>query len=335
MATSADNGVDNSAGLRIVFMGTPDFAVPTLDALLQADCEIAGVYTQPDRRSGRGRRLTAPPVKQAAIERGLFVFQPASLRRDADARAQLAALQPDVIVVVAYGLFLPADTLAVPGLGTLNLHPSLLPKYRGPSPVASAILNGDATTGVTLMRLDEGMDSGPIIAQRDTQIGAEETTAELTPRLFEIGAQLLAECLPQWRDGAIDAIPQRESDATITRLLTREDGAIDWAHSADYIARQVRAYHPWPGSFTRWNGRQLKVHQATAIESGALEELGDAASERQAPGEVVENRQGIAVVCGDGLLLLRRVQMEGRQATDIDDFVRGYRDFVGSRLGST
>ena len=325
MATNADNGVDNSAGLRIVFMGTPDFAVPALDALLQADCEIAGVYTQPDRRSGRGRRLTAPPVKQAAIERGLPVFQPASLRRDADARAQLAALQPDVIVVVAYGLFLPADTLAVPPLCALNIHPSLLPKYRGPSPVASAILNGDTTTGVTLMRLDEGMDSGPIIAQRDSRIGAEDTTAELTPRLFEIGAQLLAECLPQWRDGAIDAIPQREADATITRLLTREDGAIDWTHSADYIARQVRAYHPWPGSFTRWNGKQLKVHQATAIDSGAIE----------APGEVVENPQGIAVVCGDGLLLLRRVQMEGRQAADIDDFVRGYRDFTGSRLGST
>ncbi|MCY3544515.1 MAG: methionyl-tRNA formyltransferase [Chloroflexi bacterium] len=331
MATSADNG----AGLRVVFMGTPAFAVPALDALLQVGCEITGVYTKPDRRSGRGRRLTAPPVKQAAIERGLSVFQPASLRRDAEARAQLAALQPDVIVVVAYGLFLPADTLAVPPLGALNLHPSLLPKYRGPSPVASAILNGDTTTGVTLMRLDEGMDSGPIIAQRDTQIGAEETTADLTPRLFKIGAQLLAECLPQCRDGAANAMPQREADATITRLLTREDGAIDWTNSADYIARQVRAYHPWPGSFTRWNGRQLKVHQATAIGIGAFEELGDESFERQEPGEVVENPQGIAVVCGDDLLLLLRLQIEGRQATDIDDFVRGYRDFPGSRLGST
>ena len=331
MVTSADDG----AGLRVIFMGTPEFAVPALDAMLQAGCEIIGVYTQPDRRSGRGRRLTAPPVKQAAIERGLSVFQPASLRRDAEARAQLAALQPDVVVVVAYGLFLPADTLAVSPLGALNLHPSLLPKYRGPSPVASAILNGDKTTGVTLMRLDEGMDSGPIIAQRDTQIGAEETTADLTPRLFEIGAQLLAECLPRRRDGTVNAIPQREADATITRLLTREDGAIDWTHSADYIARQVRAYHPWPGSFTRWNGRQIKVHQATAIDRGASEELDDEASKRQAPGEIVENQQGITVVCGDGLLLLRRLQMEGRQATGIDDFVRGYRDFVGSRLGST
>lgn len=331
MAIRADYG----AGLRVIFMGTPEFAVPALDALLQVGCEITGVYTQPDRRSGRGRRLTAPPVKQAALDRGLSVFQPASIRRDAEARAQLAGLQPDVIVVVAYGLFLPADTLAVSPLGALNLHPSLLPKYRGPSPVASAILNGDTTTGVTLMRLDEGMDSGPIIAQRDTQIGAEETTADLTPHLFEIGAQLLAECLPQWRDGTVNAIPQREADATSTRLLTREDGAIDWTHSADYIARQVRAYHPWPGSFTHWNGKQLKVHQATAIDSSSVEELGDEAYQQQASGEIVESPQGITVVCGDGLLLLRRLQMEGRQAADIADFVRGYRNFPGSRLGST
>lgn len=329
------NNADNGDKLRVVFMGTPDFAAPALDALLLVGCEITGVYTQPDRRSGRGRRLTAPPVKQAAIERGLSVFQPASIRRDAEARAQLAAQRPDVIVVVAYGLFLPADTLDVPPLGALNLHPSLLPKYRGPSPVASAILNGDATTGITLMRLDERMDSGPIIAQRDTRIGAAETTADLTPRLFKIGAQLLAECLLQWSAGAINAIPQREADATITRLLTREDGVIDWTNSADYIARQVRAYHPWPGSFTRWNGRQLKVHQATAIHSGVFEELGDEVSNQNAPGVVVEHPQGIAVVCGDGLLLLRRVQMEGRQATDIDDFARGSRDFTGSRLGST
>ena len=152
--------------LRAVFMGTPEFAVPTLVSLLDAGCEIVGVYTQPDRRSGRGRRLTPPPVKQAAIERGLPVFQPASLRRDADARQQLVSLKPDLILVAAYGLFLPADTLDVPPLGALNIHPSLLPKHRGPSPVATAILEGDTTTGVTLMQLDEGMDSGPIIAQQ-------------------------------------------------------------------------------------------------------------------------------------------------------------------------
>ena len=314
-----------TAPLRVVFMGTPTFAVPVLDALLEAGCDIAGVYTQPDRRSGRGRRYTAPPVKQAAIERGLAVFQPSSLRRDEEARLHIASLAPDVIVVVAYGLFLPPDTLSVPPLGALNIHPSLLPRHRGPSPVATAILEGDALTGVTVMQLDEGMDSGPIIAQRQTPIGAEETAEDLTVRLFNVGAELLADTIYPWRDGEITPVPQSEADATVTRLLKREDGAIDWTQSAERIARQIRAYHPWPGSFTHWRGRQLKVHEASAL--GTVEGT--------PPGTVCEPPEGIAVATGEGALLLRRVQIEGRQATDISDFVRGYRDFVGSLLGTS
>ena len=311
--------------LRAVFMGTPEFAVPTLVSLLDAGCEIVGVYTQPDRRSGRGRRLTPPPVKQAAIERSLPVFQPASLRRDADARQQLVSLKPDLILVAAYGLFLPADTLDVPPLGALNIHPSLLPKHRGPSPVATAILEGDTTTGATLMQLDEGMDLGPIIAQRETTIGVNETAEDLTVRLFGMGARLLADTLPRWRTGEFAPVPQSEADATITRLLTREDGEIDWARPADQIARQIRAYHPWPGTYTHWNGKQLKVHQAEPLDN----------DEDFAPGTVVEIDQGIGVATGEGILLIQRVQPEGRQAMDIGDFTRGYRGFVGSRLGAS
>lgn len=311
--------------IRVIFMGTPAFAVPALDALLDANCDIIGVYTQPDRRSGRGRRLTAPPVKQAAVERGLPVFQPSSLRRDEQARLRIASLAPDLIVVVAYGLLLPSDTLAIPPLGALNIHPSLLPRHRGPSPVASAIFEGDKSTGVTLMQLDEGMDSGPVIAQRETVIKKDETAEDLTVRLFDIGAELLAATIPRWRVGEITPSPQSEADATATRLLTREDGAIDWACPADYIARQVRAYHPWPGSFTRWNGKQLKIHRASAL--GGAESL--------IPGAVVEHPQGIAVATGCGALLLLRVQIEGRQATSIADFARGYRNFVGSFLGTS
>ena len=313
---------DNNA-LKVIFMGTPAFAVPALDALLDANCDIIGVYTQPDRRAGRGRRLAASPVKQAAIERGLEVFQPASLRRDEEARGHIASLGPDLIVIVAYGLFLPSDTLAVPPLGALNIHPSLLPRHRGPSPVATAILEGDRSTGVTLMQLDEGMDSGPIIAQRETVIGADETAETLTARLFDMGAELLADTIYPWRDGETAPVPQDEADATITRLLKREDGAIDWTQPAERIARQIRAYHPWPGSFTRWNGRQVKILQASAVERQA-----DAA-----PGTVVELAEGVGVAAGAGALLLRRLQMEGRQAQDVEDFARGYRDFVGSRLG--
>ena len=311
--------------LRVVFMGTPAFAVPALDALSNAGCDVVGVCTQPDRQSGRGRRLTPPPVKQAAIDRSLSVFQPASLRQDDEARQRIAALEPDLIVVVAYGLFLPADTLAVPPLGALNLHPSLLPRHRGPSPVATAILQGDATTGVTLMQLDEGMDSGPIISQRSADIRSSETAEDLTERLFEMGADLLAETIPAWRSGKIDSTPQNETEATVTRLLKRDDGAIDWTRPAAYIALQLRAFHPWPGSFTHWNGRQLKLHWAAYLDIDA----------GQTAGEVIAVPQGIAVTTGDGALLLRRVQIEGRQATDIADFARGYRDFVGSRLGAS
>ena len=319
------NDRNDKRPLRVIFMGTPAFAIPALDALLDANCDIIGVYTQPDRRSGRGRRLTAPPVKQAAIERGLAVFQPSSLRRDEEARRHIASLAPDIIVVVAYGLFLPSDTLRVPPLGALNIHPSLLPRHRGPSPVATAILEGDALTGVTIMQLDEGMDSGPIIAQRQTPIGAEETAEDLTVRLFDMGAELLADTIYPWRDGGIAPVPQSEADATITRLLKREDGAIDWAQPAEQIARQIRAFHPWPGSFTHWGGRQLKVHDASAVST----------VERVVPGTVRELPEGVSVETGTGALLLRRVQIEGRQAADISDFVRGYRDFVGSLLGAS
>ena len=316
---------DGLTSLRIVFMGTPVFAVPALDALANAGHDIVGVYTQPDRRSGRGRRVTAPPVKQFAMERGLPVYQPASLRRDEDARREIASFEPDLIVVAAYGLFLPAETLAVPPLGALNIHPSLLPKHRGPSPVATAILEGDTATGVTVMQLDEGMDTGPIVAQEETEIGDEETAEELTSRLFDIGAKLLTDTIPLWQAGEISPKLQRESEATITRLLKREDGAMDWAESAGYIARQVRAYYPWPGTYTHWNGKQLKIHEALAV---AVDGTGE-------PGTVVEVPEGIAVVAGEGALLLLRVQMEGRQATGITDFVRGYREFVGLRLGAS
>ncbi len=320
----ANNPV-GSPTLRVVFMGTPTFAVPALDALADAGHDIVGVYTQPDRRSGRGRRITEPPVKQAAMERGLPVYQPASLRRDEGARRELASLEPDLIVVAAYGLFLPAETLAAPPLGALNIHPSLLPKHRGPSPVATAILEGNTATGVTVMQLDEGMDTGPIVEQVETDIGDQETAEALTSRLFDIGAELLADTIPLWNAREISSKPQRESEATITRLLKREDGAIDWAGSTDYIARQVRAYYPWPGTFTHWNGRQLKIHKASAIAVDGTEE----------PGTVVDIPEGVAVVAGEGALLLLRVQMEGRQATGITDFVRGYREFVGSRLGAS
>lgn len=313
----------DSDSIRAVFMGTPDFALPALDALADAGCHIAAVYTQPDRRAGRGKRTTPSPVKQAALERGLPVYQPASLRRDPAARRRLADLAPHLIVVAAYGLFLPAETLALPPLGALNIHPSLLPLYRGPSPVASAMLAGDATTGVSIILLDEGMDSGPILAQRETPIGADETAGALTARLFDMGATLLTETLPAWRARRIAPAPQDESRATITRLLSREDGAIDWSMPAAQIARQVRAYHPWPGAFTHWNGKLLKIAEARALDAPA----------DSAPGVALALPQGVAIAAGEGALLPLTLQLEGRRAVSAAEFTRGYPDFIGAILG--
>jgi methionyl-tRNA formyltransferase len=314
----------DSQRLRVIFMGTPAFAVPVLDALVEAGCDVAGVYTQPDRESGRGRRLTETPVKIAALRHGLPVFQPASLRHDEAARQRLYELHADLIVVAAYGLFLPREVFESPRYETLNIHPSLLPMYRGASPVSTAILNGDEYTGVTIMKIAEAMDAGDIVAQVEVPIDPDETTDVLTDRLFRIGAMLLTEILPAWIGGEITPYPQDESLATETRRLTREDGLIDWNQPAEQIARQVRAYHPWPGTFTHWQGKMLKVLPPAQTADDRFAEP---------PGTVVSVGDGLAVVTGDGALLLEAVQMEGRRASSIGDFAQGYRDFRGSTLG--
>ena len=310
--------------LKIVFMGTPGFAAPVLSALMDAGHDVAGVYTQPDRPSGRGRRSRPSGVKALAVERGLRVFQPESLRRDEGARRDLASLGPDLIVVAAYGLYIPSDVLAAPRLGCLNIHPSLLPFYRGPSPVASAILNGDSVSGVTVMVVTERMDAGPIVAQRETPIGPDETTPELTARLFEMGAGLLLEVLPGWRRGDVSPREQDESEATMTRRLSRDDGRIDWSRPAEEIARQARAYDPWPGSFTYWRGKMLKLSAVSVVPS----------PQRSAgPGEVVPTPGGVGIGTGDGLIAPGSLQIEGRRPAEPAEFARGYRDFVGAILG--
>ncbi len=301
-------------------MGTPDFAVPVLSRLMDAGHDVVAVYSQPDRPAGRGRKLVPTPTKRFAEERGIEVRQPNSLRSGAES-AGLASLSPEVVVVAAYGLFLPPEALEVPPLGCLNIHPSLLPRYRGPSPVVSAILNGDDETGVTIMKLDEGMDSGPLLAQAKVPIADRETGPELTRRLFDLGADLLVDTLPGWASGDIQAKPQDESCATITTLVKKEHGEIDWTDDAERIARMVRAYQPWPGTFTHWDGKLLKILEATAI-------AGDAR-----PGHIVGlDDGGVGIGTGDGLLVVNKLQNEGRRPSDARDFVRGYPDFVGAEL---
>ncbi len=307
---------------RVVFMGTPEFAVPTLLALHES-YQVVGVVTQPDRPAGRGRRLVASPVKEAAVARELPLFQPVTLRRP-EAVAHVAAWQPDVIVVAAFGQILRSQVLDLPAHGCLNVHASLLPRYRGAAPVPAAILAGEAVTGVTIMHMDEGMDTGPILAQAEWPIAAEDTTASLTAALAELGAQLLVETLPAWLAGEIQARPQDHSLATYCRPLKKEDGWLDWTQSAAYLDRQVRACDPWPGAYTTWQGQRLKVPNARARPEWVAEEE---------PGRVVELDPGIGIVTRQGVLELLEVQLAGKKPMVAEQFARGQRDLVGGWLG--
>jgi methionyl-tRNA formyltransferase len=307
---------------RIVFMGTPDFAVPVLDALTRTEHSIVGVYTRPDQPAGRGKELRASPIKQLALERGLEIFQPATLRKPENV-APLRALAPDAIIVAAYGLILPADVLAIPARGCINTHASLLPRHRGAAPIPAAILAGDRETGITLMQMDAGLDTGPMLATRAIAIDDADTTGTLTPKLARVAAELLIETLPQILAGTIASRAQDASRATMFKTIKKEQGQIDWTRPAIEIARRVRAFNPWPSTFTFWNGAQIKILRAQSAESKTNFE----------PGRVIEIGKEIGVATGDGVLILREVQLAGKRAMTIEEFVRGQRAFVSAIVG--
>jgi len=268
--------------MAIVFLGTPAFAVPSLRRLVAEGFEIAAVYTRPDRPAGRGRHPAPPPVKTAALELGLEVRQPESLR-DPAVLAELAALRPEAGVGAAYGQILRQEVLDIPARGVLNVHPSLLPRHRGASPIPAAILAGDAETGVTIILMDAGMDSGPVLAQRRVPIQDSDTTGILLSGLAEVAAGLLAETLPRWLRGEIQPQPQDDSQATKAPLLKKEQGAIDWSLPAVETWRRVRAYNPWPGAYTTIEGALLHVWEAWPLADGGA-----------APGTVVSSRRSSA-----------------------------------------
>ena len=319
-----------ATGLRVLFMGTPQIAMPALDALASNPAvAVVAAVTPPDRRRGRGQILEPTPVKRRALELGIPVMQPPTLR-DPDAVAALAAYAPDIIIVAAYGQLLPPAVLDLPPLGCLNLHPSLLPRHRGPAPVAGAILAGDAATGVSIMRLDAGMDTGPIIAQRERPIAPDDDAATLTAALFADGAALLNAIIPQWAAGTIPAIPQDDAQATYTAKIERADGLVDWTLPATQLARMQRAYTPWPGLYTRWDGKELKLLAVSARPGGADDDDGEGV----APGVVTASGGvPIAIGTGDGLLAAHTLQLEGRRPADAGDLLRGYPGLVGARLG--
>lgn len=313
--------------MRVIYMGTPAFAVYPLEQLVENGYKVVGVYTQPDKRAGRGRKEAASPIKTYAEEQGIQVFQPTSLRAP-DANSEIASLNPDIIVIAAYGSILPKEIVQLPPWGCINIHPSLLPRHRGPSPVAFTLLDGNEVAGVTLMLLDEGMDSGPIITWEEQPILPQDTVESLTDRLFREGAELLVRSIPLYTQGDLVPWPQEETQATYARKLTKEDGAIQWGLPAMTLWRQVRAYSPWPGSYTRWRGKLLKVLDAVPLPGG----------ESRHPGEVVPLEGGatapMGVVTGDGVLGIKRVQLEGKKDVAARDFLMGHEGFVGSTLPS-
>jgi methionyl-tRNA formyltransferase len=333
----------------VVFMGTPVFALPSLERLITAaQFAVAAVVTQPDRPTGRGRAPTPPPVKAMAQEYDLAVLQPRRLREDQAALNALHDLAPDVIIVAAYGAILPADVLELPRHGCVNVHASLLPKYRGAAPVAAAILEGEQQTGVTIMLMDEQMDHGPILAQRTTPILESDTRGALMARLAELGADLLLEVLPSWLAGEVEARPQPHDQATYTHMLKKADGEIDWTQPADHIARMTRAYDPWPGAFTHFDGKLLKILRASPLGLGAgtIPDMSLRRAQDLEPGTVIETENGVAVVAGGrladelgtherGAVRLEEVQLAGKRAMDAETFLRGQRDFVGSKLGKS
>ncbi len=317
--------------MSIVFIGTPDFAVPALKRVVSG-FEVTAVFTQPDRPAGRGRKSTPPPVKVAAEELGLTVHQPASLK-GGGVGEQLRALAPEVVVGVAYGQLIPPPVLAIPPRGVLNVHPSLLPRWRGASPVAAAILAGDEETGVSIMLMEEGLDSGPLLAQTARAISPVDTTGSLTEALANEGADLLADVLPRWLAGEIEPHPQDDSTATVCRRLRKADGLIDWTHTAAEVWRQVRAHSPWPGAHSRLDGETIIFSSAWPLDTESGEPPGTVAT---APGGLPAEAEGaaFAVQTGHGALAVLEAQRAGRRSIDSAELLRGMPDLIGRRFAA-
>ncbi|OMH39836.1 methionyl-tRNA formyltransferase [Desulfurobacterium indicum] len=309
--------------LNIVFMGTPDFAVPSLEKLIENEAfNVSLVVTQPDKPAGRGRKLKSPPVKLVAEKYGIPVLQPERVKENEKLFEKLKEIAPDFIVVAAYGKILPKELLEIPKIAPVNVHASLLPKYRGASPIQSALLNGEDKTGVTIMRITEKLDSGDIYIQEETPISIDDTAQTLHDRLAVMGGSLLVRALPLIASGKLKPVPQNDSEATYCAQIKKEDGKIDWRDTAENIFNKVRAFTPWPSAFTHFNGKLLKITKTLPVEG------------QDKPGIVVDiDREGFYVGTGEGLLKILMVKPEGKREMSAGDFVRGYRLKTGDNLG--
>lgn len=311
--------------MRIVFMGTPEFAVPSLEALLRSDDQVVGVVSQPDRPKGRGHQLVAPPVKLVAGRAGIPILQPLKIRTPEFLQA-ISAWQPDLIAVAAYGRILHTPILRLPPMGCVNVHGSLLPKYRGAAPVQWAVINGETETGITTMLMDEGMDTGPMLLQEKLEIFPDDTAGTLASRLAELGGRLLVDTVTQLKAGTLTPKKQDDGQATLAPLLKKEDGLIDWTMNATALANRVRGLSPWPGAYSFFGEERWNIWKAVS-NGGAV---------TNKPGTIVAvNKHAIMVATGDGLLDIREIQTANSKRMSVGQFLAGHRVMVGGQLGSS
>lgn len=300
--------------MRVIFMGTPDFAVGTLEEIIAAGHEVVLVVTQPDKPKGRGKSMQAPPVKECALEHGIEVYQPVKIR-EAECVEYLRKYEPDIMIVAAFGQILPKEILDMPKYGCVNVHASLLPKYRGAAPIQWAVINGDAVSGVTTMRMDVGLDTGDMIEKAEVVLAEDETGGSLFDRLSEVGAKLCVHTMQSIEEGTATYTKQEEAEATHVGMIQKQMGNIDWNQPAVVIERLIRGLNPWPSAYTRLNGKTLKIWRAS-VESG-----GDS---KDAGKVIAVSKKELKVQTGDGMLSLLEVQLEGKKRMDIESFLRGY-----------
>lgn len=322
--------IDNRQS-KIIFMGTPEIAAIVLEKLLDSGFNIKAVFTRPDKPKGRNKKLAKSPVKLLAEIQKLPIKQP---KNKEELTKEITKLKPDLIVVAAYGMILPKEVLEVPKYGAINIHPSLLPLYRGPAPISTPILNGDKKTGVTIIKMDEKMDEGDILAQEEIELSGKETMPELTERLAELGGKMLVDVTPRWVNGEIRPQKQDHSKATYTKIIKKEDGRINFTkETAEEIGRKSRAFLPWPGVYAYWNGKKTDFYEIEIIPQRS--DLGASLRsdlKRLKPGEVIKTSDGFAIGTKKGAISPRYVKLEGKNKVPAPDFLRGHADFIGSKL---
>ena len=308
--------------LKIIFVGTPEFAVPYLDSLMTDErFSVIGVITQPDKPVGRKQELTASPVKQLAEKMGLKIWQPESVKNNPELVEEIKAIDLDLLVVVAFGQIIPQVVLDLARYGNINVHPSLLPKYRGASPIQSAILAGEKGTGITIMLMDEKMDHGPILSQQEVLLTGEETNESLHRKLAAIGRELLKETIVRFIAGEIKPREQNHDEASFCAIINKEDAKIDWTRSALEIKRKIQAFYPWPATWTTWESKRVKIFPPIEV-----------SEQKITPGSVFADSGQLVVGCGESSLIIKKLQLEGKKEMSGEDFLRGYKDVIGSKL---